>query len=55
MKIKQAMTRVKAEIIQMDIRIGVCNYTILQAKLKEKSEQNRAVAMSYSDYNNTAY
>lgn len=34
--IRKALTRLKAEITQMDVRIGVAVHTLLQAKLKEK-------------------
>ena len=44
MKIKQALQKLRAEISQMDIRIGVVNHILLQAKLKEKHESNRSVA-----------
>ncbi|XP_041103971.1 intraflagellar transport protein 57 homolog [Polyodon spathula] len=40
-KIKQSLTKLKQEIIQMDIRIGVVEHTLLQAKLKEKSNMTR--------------
>ncbi|XP_059828317.1 intraflagellar transport protein 57 homolog isoform X1 [Hypanus sabinus] len=40
-KIKQALTKLKQEITQMDIRIGVVEHTLLQAKLKEKSNMTR--------------
>ncbi|XP_005998731.1 intraflagellar transport protein 57 homolog [Latimeria chalumnae] len=40
-KIKQALTKLKQEIIQMDIRIGVVEHTLLQANLKEKSNMTR--------------
>ncbi|XP_020662035.1 intraflagellar transport protein 57 homolog isoform X1 [Pogona vitticeps] len=40
-KIKQALTRLKQETIQMDIRIGVVEHTLLQSKLKEKSNMTR--------------
>ncbi|NWT39493.1 IFT57 protein, partial [Rissa tridactyla] len=36
-KIKQALTKLKQETIQMDIQIGVMEHTLLQSKLKEKS------------------
>ncbi|KAJ3129078.1 Intraflagellar transport protein 57 [Nowakowskiella sp. JEL0407] len=35
--IKQGMTRLKAEIKQMDLRIGVIEHTLLHAKLKNKT------------------
>ncbi|XP_070606205.1 intraflagellar transport protein 57 homolog isoform X1 [Erythrolamprus reginae] len=40
-KIKQALTKLKQETIQMDIRIGVVEHTLLQSKLKEKSNMTR--------------
>ncbi|XP_069769404.1 intraflagellar transport protein 57 homolog [Narcine bancroftii] len=40
-KIKQALTKLKQEITQMDIQIGVVEHTLLQAKLKEKSNMTR--------------
>ncbi|NXF34779.1 IFT57 protein, partial [Nyctibius bracteatus] len=36
-KIKQALTKLKQETIQMDIQIGVMEHTLLHSKLKEKS------------------
>uniref|UniRef100_A0A8D0HWQ5 Intraflagellar transport protein 57 homolog n=1 Tax=Sphenodon punctatus TaxID=8508 RepID=A0A8D0HWQ5_SPHPU len=40
-KIKQALTKLKQETVQMDIRIGVVEHTLLQLKLKEKSNMTR--------------
>nr|XP_021137896.1 LOW QUALITY PROTEIN: intraflagellar transport protein 57 homolog [Columba livia] len=40
-KIKQALTKLKQETIQMDIQIGVMENTLLQSKLKEKSNMTR--------------
>lgn len=40
-KIKQALTKLKQETIQMDIRVGVVEHTLLQSKLKEKSNMTR--------------
>uniref|UniRef100_A0A3P9AAA4 Intraflagellar transport protein 57 homolog n=1 Tax=Esox lucius TaxID=8010 RepID=A0A3P9AAA4_ESOLU len=40
-RIKQSLTKLKQEIVQMDIRIGVVEHTLLQAKLKEKSKMTR--------------
>ncbi|XP_054927364.1 intraflagellar transport protein 57 homolog isoform X3 [Dermacentor andersoni] len=34
--IRKALTRLKTEITQMDVRIGVAVHTLLQAKIKEK-------------------
>lgn len=41
MKIKQALTKLKQETVQMDIQIGVMEHTLLQSKLKEKSNMTR--------------
>ncbi|MEE6470006.1 hypothetical protein FKM82_008841 [Ascaphus truei] len=40
-KIKQALMKLKQETVQMDIRIGVVEHTLLQSKLKEKSDMTR--------------
>ncbi|XP_041848403.1 intraflagellar transport protein 57 homolog [Melanotaenia boesemani] len=40
-KIKQSLTKLKQEIVQMDVRVGVVEHTLLQAKLKEKSNMTR--------------
>ncbi|XP_037643366.1 intraflagellar transport protein 57 homolog [Sebastes umbrosus] len=40
-KIKQGLTKLKQENLQMDVRIGVVEHTLLQAKLKEKSNMTR--------------
>lgn len=40
--IRKALTRLKTEISQMDVRIGVASHTLLQAKLKEKGNLQRA-------------
>ncbi|KAB0341776.1 hypothetical protein FD754_018702 [Muntiacus muntjak] len=40
-KIKQSLTKLKQETAQMDIRVGVVEHTLLQSKLKEKSNMTR--------------
>ncbi|OXB71867.1 UNVERIFIED_CONTAM: hypothetical protein H355_011228 [Colinus virginianus] len=40
-RIKQALTKLKQETVQMDIQIGVMEHTLLQSKLKEKSNMTR--------------
>ncbi|KAG9461875.1 hypothetical protein GDO78_015489, partial [Eleutherodactylus coqui] len=40
-KMKQALTKLKQENLQMEIRIGVVEHTLLQSKLKEKSNMTR--------------
>ncbi|XP_006813858.1 intraflagellar transport protein 57 homolog [Saccoglossus kowalevskii] len=55
-KIKQALQRLKNEVVQMDVRIGTLEHSLLQAKLKDKSNMQRDMnkAMSatdtYNDY-----
>ena len=44
MKIKQAIQKLRQETSQMDIRIGVVDHILLQARLKDKHDQNRSVA-----------
>jgi len=41
-KIKQAIQKLKTEMTQMDIRVGVIQHVLLQAKLKEKTSENMA-------------
>ncbi|XP_028283193.1 intraflagellar transport protein 57 homolog [Parambassis ranga] len=40
-KIKQSLTKLKQETAQMNVRIGVVEHMLLQAKLKEKSNMTR--------------
>ncbi|XP_071958579.1 intraflagellar transport protein 57 homolog [Antedon mediterranea] len=54
-KIKQALQRLKNEILQMDIRIGTVEHTLLAGKLKDKSnlqkDMNKTLTTSqYDDY-----
>ncbi|XP_066282808.1 intraflagellar transport protein 57 homolog [Branchiostoma lanceolatum] len=48
-KIKQALTRLKTEMTQMDIRMGVVEHTLNQAKLKDKSNMQRDMNKPASD------
>ena len=41
-KIKQAIQRLKQEVQQMDIRTGVVEHILIQAKLKERTSQKAA-------------
>uniref|UniRef100_A0A8C4SXA5 Intraflagellar transport protein 57 homolog n=1 Tax=Erpetoichthys calabaricus TaxID=27687 RepID=A0A8C4SXA5_ERPCA len=50
-KIKQSLTKLKQEIIQMDIRIGLVEHTLLQAKLKEKSNMTRDIYSGFPPQN----
>ena len=36
--IKQAITRLKSEINQMDLRLGVIDHTLIQAKVNAKGQ-----------------
>ncbi|KAM9439555.1 intraflagellar transport protein 57 homolog isoform 1-T1 [Clarias gariepinus] len=40
-KIRQSLTKLKQEIQDMDVRMGVVEHTLLQAKLKEKNNMTR--------------
>ncbi|XP_028328845.1 intraflagellar transport protein 57 homolog [Gouania willdenowi] len=40
-RIKQSLTKLKQEILQMDVRTGVVEHMLLQAKIKEKSNMTR--------------
>lgn len=40
-KIRQSLTKLKQEIEQMDVRMGVVEHTLLQAKLGEKNNMTR--------------
>lgn len=42
-KIKQAIQNLRKENVQMEIRIGVVEHVLLQAKLKDKTSQNKEV------------
>ena len=37
-RIKQAVVRLKQELVQMDIRVGVLEHSLLTARLKEMGE-----------------
>ncbi|XP_059139479.1 intraflagellar transport protein 57 homolog [Physella acuta] len=45
-KIKQAILTIKKECTQMDIRAGVVEHILLQAKLKDKTLQNKQIHSS---------
>ena len=42
-RIKQAIQQLKKESTQMDVRSGVVEHILLQAKLKDKTLQNKQV------------
>ena len=39
--IRKNLQRMKQEVVTMDVRIGVVQHTLLQAKLKDKSNMQR--------------
>lgn len=39
--IRKTLGRLKQELVTMDVRIGVVEHTLLQAKLKDKSNMQR--------------
>ena len=45
--IRRALTRMKQEILTMNVRIGVVEHTVLQAKLKDKSNMQRDMFSAY--------
>ena len=50
-KIKQALQRLKNEVTQMDVRLGVVEQSLIQAKLKDKSimqkDMNKPLAATF--------
>merc|ERR1740138_794416 len=42
-KIKDALKRLKPDICQMDLRIGVVNHTLMQAKLRQRPNERSVV------------
>jgi len=39
--VRRALTRMKQEVTAMDVRVGVLEHTLLQAKLRDKSNLQR--------------
>lgn len=39
--LKRSLTRMKQEVVGMNVRIGVLEHTVLQARLKDKSNMQR--------------
>ena len=39
--IRKSLARMKQEVVTMDVRVGVVQHTLLQAKLKDKSNMQR--------------
>ena len=44
MSIRKALTRIKQELTAMDIRHGVVEHTLLQARLRDRSLMQRDIA-----------
>ena len=38
---KTTLSRLKQEVVNMDVRIGVVEHTLLQARMKDKSNMQR--------------
>ena len=49
-KVKQAIQKLKQESTQMDIRIGVVQHILLQAKLREKTDKSRNPLITTNEY-----
>ena len=47
--IRKSLARVKAEIVAMDVRIGVVEHTLLQARLKDKEHNQRDYNLEVKD------
>ncbi|XP_030833864.1 intraflagellar transport protein 57 homolog isoform X1 [Strongylocentrotus purpuratus] len=54
-KIKQALQRLKNEVIQMDVRVGVVEQNLLQAKLKDKTNMQRDMNKPIGNANDYDY
>ena len=39
--IRKTLSRLKQEVVNMDVRIGVVEHTLLQARMKDKSNMQR--------------
>ena len=48
--IRKSLARVKAEITGMDVRIGVVEHTLLQARMKDRSNMQRDLHQAVNDH-----
>ena len=48
--IRRALARVKSEITSMDVRIGVLEHTLLQARMKDRSNMQRDLNQAVNDH-----
>ena len=55
--IRKSLARVKAEITAMDVRIGVVEHTLLQARLKDRTNMQRDLHQAVNGHHvfNEAY
>ena len=48
--IRKSLARVKTEITAMDVRIGVVEHTLLQARMKDRSNMQRDLHQAVHDH-----
>ena len=48
--IRKSLARVKAEITAMDVRIGVVEHTLLQARMKDRSNMQMDLNQAVNDH-----
>ncbi len=53
--VRKNLARMKQELVTMDVRIGVVQHTLLQAKLKDKSNMQRDAYNWNSDSQDGGY
>ncbi|KAM9718525.1 intraflagellar transport protein 57 homolog [Menidia menidia] len=45
-RVRQSLTRLRQELVQMEVRMGVVQHTLLQAQLRERSNMRRDMLAS---------
>ena len=48
--IRRSLARVKSEITSMDVRIGVLEHSLLQARMKDRSNMQRDIHQAVQDH-----
>ena len=48
--IRRSLARVKSEITSMDVRIGVLEHSLLQARMKDRSNMQRDIHQEGQDH-----
>ena len=48
--IRRSLARVKSEITSMDVRIGVLEHSLLQARMKDRSNMQRDINQEGQDH-----